>query len=230
MTITLVTGANKGIGFETTRRLIAEGHTVYLGARDPGRGQAAAEQLGAHWLPLDVTNDASVEAAAKQVEQDHGHLDVLVNNAGIATSGPLGDVTADAIRSIYEVNVFGVVRVTHAFLPLLERSAHPVIVNVSSSLGSISLALDPDSFESAWNGLEYPSSKAALNMLTAQYAKAYPGFRINVVNPGFTATDLNGHRGTQTVKQGAEIIVRMATVRPDGPTATFADEAGPLPW
>ncbi|MFJ5212562.1 SDR family oxidoreductase [Streptomyces nigra] len=235
MTTTLITGANKGLGFETARRLVEAGHTVYVGARDTDRGRAAAERIGARFLLIDVTDDASVQAAAKTVEADGG-LDVLVNNAGIELRGPgnsvppAGDTTADEMRTVYETNVFGVVRVTHAFLPLLQRSPAPVVVNVSSGLASLAGLSDPDSPARFYQALAYPSSKTAVNMITVQYAKAFPGLRINAVEPGFTATDLNGRTGTQTVEEGAEIIVRMAQVGPDGPTGGYFDIDGPLPW
>jgi len=235
MTTTLITGANKGLGFETARRLVAAGHTVYVGSRDPERGRRAAERLGARLVVLDVTDDASVAAAAKAIEADGG-LDVLVNNAGIEArtddGGVVGaaDVTAEMMRHLFETNVFGVVRVTHAFLPLLQRSAAPVVVNVSSGLGSMARVTDPDSPAYAYPGVAYPASKTTVNMITAQYAKAFPDMRINCVEPGFTATDLNGHLGTQTVEEGAEIIVRMAQIGPDGPTGGYFDADGPVPW
>jgi NAD(P)-dependent dehydrogenase (short-subunit alcohol dehydrogenase family) len=140
------------------------------------------------------------------------------------------EVTADIMRTVFETNVFGMVRVTHAFLPLLRRSAAPVVVNVSSGLASLTRVTTPDTPTYAFPGVAYPASKTAVNMLTVQYAKAFPDIRINAVEPGFTATDLNGHTGTQTVEEGAEIIVRMAQLGPDGPTGGFVDEAGPLPW
>jgi NAD(P)-dependent dehydrogenase (short-subunit alcohol dehydrogenase family) len=231
MTTTLITGATKGLGLQTARRLIAAGHTVYLGARDPQRGKQVAADLGADMVLIDVTSDDSVEAAAALVREQAGQLDVLVNNAGIGggRKSP-GEVTAADMQAVYDTNVFGVVRVMHAFLPLLEASGTPVVVNVSSGLGSLAVTNDPARFESTLLGLAYPSSKAALNMLTSQYAKAYPAIKINAVDPGYTATDLNSHRGTQTIEQGAEIIVAMATVLPTGPTGTFTDRHGPVPW
>jgi NAD(P)-dependent dehydrogenase (short-subunit alcohol dehydrogenase family) len=235
MTTTLITGANKGLGYETARRLVAAGHTVYLGSRDAERGRAAAQRLGARLVHLDVTDDASVEAAAKTIEAEGG-LDVLVNNAGIemrtADNGIIGgaEVTADAMREVFETNVFGVVRVTHAFLPLLLRSPAAVIVNVSSGLASLARVTAPGTPPYAYPGVAYPASKAAVNMVTVQYAKAFPGIRVNAVEPGYTATDLNGRTGHQTVEQGAEIIVRMAQVGPDGPTGGFFDAEGRLPW
>jgi NAD(P)-dependent dehydrogenase (short-subunit alcohol dehydrogenase family) len=230
-TTTLITGANKGLGFETARRLAAAGHTVYLGARDARRGQEAAERLGARPLLLDVTSDASVAAAAALVREQAGRLDVLVNNAGIAgRMAPVGAVTAADLSTVYDTNVFGVVRVLHAFLPLLEAAAAPVVVNVSSGLGSLAVTTDPGRMESTIPALAYASSKTALNMLTSQYAKAYPAMRINAVDPGYTATDLNGHSGTQTVEEGAEVIVRMAMIGPGGPTGGYFDVSGPVPW
>ncbi|MEU0966835.1 SDR family oxidoreductase [Streptomyces sp. NPDC005917] len=235
MTTTLITGANKGIGHETARQLIAAGHTVYVGARDAERGRRAAEELGARFVLLDVTDDATVDAAAKTIEADGG-LDVLINNAGIETRNadngvPTAEtVTADQMRTTFETNVFGVVRVLHAFLPLLQRSAAPVVVNVSSGLASLTALSDPKHFAHFYPGIAYPTSKAAVNMLTVQFAKAFPAMRINSVEPGFTKTDLNGNTGTQTVAQGAEIIVRMAQLGPDGPTGGYFDVNGRLPW
>jgi NAD(P)-dependent dehydrogenase (short-subunit alcohol dehydrogenase family) len=235
MTTTLITGANKGLGFETARRLIAVGHTVYIGSRDPERGRRAAEQLGARTVQLDVTNDASVAAAAKTIEADGG-LDVLVNNAGIEgrteDNSVIGaaDVTAEMMRQVFETNVFGTVRVTHAFLPLLQRSASPVVVNLSSGLASLTRVTTADTPTHAYPGVAYPASKTAVNMITVQYAKAFPNMRINAVEPGYTKTDLNGNTGIQTVEQGAEIIVRMAQAGPDGPTGGYFDAEGPLPW
>ncbi|MGW2509740.1 SDR family oxidoreductase [Streptomyces scopuliridis] len=230
MTTTLITGANKGLGFETARRLIAAGHTVYVGSRDPERGRRAAERLGARMVVIDVTDDASVDAAARTIEADGG-LDVLVNNAGIEGNAVgAAEVTADTLRPLFDTNVFGVVRVTHAFLPLLRRSAAPVVVNVSSGLASKTLVSAVGTPTYAYPGVAYPASKAALNMVTVQYAKALPEMRINAVEPGYTATDLNKHSGTQTVEDGAEIIVRMAQVGPDGPTGGYFDVEGPLPW
>jgi NAD(P)-dependent dehydrogenase (short-subunit alcohol dehydrogenase family) len=231
MTTTLITGATKGLGLEAARRLVAAGHTVYLGARDEHRGQEAASRVGGRPVRLDVTRDDCVEAAAALIRGEAGHLDVLVNNAGI-TGGrkPPGETTAADLLAVYDTNVFGVVRVTRAFLPLLAESSAPVIVNVSSGMGSLAITTDPARFESTLVGLPYQSSKSALNMLTTQYAKAYPAMRINVVDPGYTATDLNGHRGTQTVEEGAEIIVRMASIGADGPTGGYFSAAGPVPW
>jgi len=235
MTATLITGANKGLGFETARRLIAAGHTVYIGSRDAERGRRTAEQLGARAVQLDVTDDASVAAAVQAIEASGG-LDVLVNNAGIEERGDnnvvIGpaDLTADLMRQTFETNVFGTVRVLHAFLPLLQRSAAPVVVNVSSGLASLTRVTTPGTPGYAYPGVAYPASKTAVNMITVQYAKAFPNMRINAVEPGFTKTDLNGNTGIQTVEQGAEIIVRMAQVGPDDPTCGYFDAEGPIPW
>ena len=235
MTTILVTGANKGLGYETARQLIAAGHTVYLGCRDSQRGQAAAQQLGARLVQLDVTDDASVAAAVRVIE-GLGGLDVLVNNAGVEGRGEhnsiIGaeEVTADMVREVFDTNVFGVVRVTHAFLPLLHRSSHPVVVNVSSSLGSLSMAESPDSPVYHYPGVAYPASKAALNMITVRFANQLPNFRINAVEPGYTDTDLNGHTGTQTVEEGARIIVEMAQTTANGPTGGYFSAHGPVPW
>jgi NAD(P)-dependent dehydrogenase (short-subunit alcohol dehydrogenase family) len=235
MTTTLITGANKGLGFETARRLIEAGHTVYVGSRDGERGSRAASLLGARLVLIDVTDEVSVAAAAKSVEADGG-LDVLVNNAGIEERTPDGGVTgpagttADLMRTVFDTNLFGMVRVTHAFLPLLLRSAAPVVVNVSSGLGSLTVMSTPGTPAYPYPGVAYPASKAAVNMVTVQFAKAFPGMRINAVEPGFTATDLNLNTGTQTVEEGAEVIVRMARLGPDGPTGGYFHAAGPLPW
>jgi NAD(P)-dependent dehydrogenase (short-subunit alcohol dehydrogenase family) len=230
MTTTLITGANKGLGHEAARRLIAAGHDVWAAARDEPRGRAAAEELGARFVSLDVTDDASVAAAVERVAAAGG-LDVLINNAGIVgarTTVP--ETTADHVAEVFATNVLGVVRVTHAFLPLLERSPNPVVVNVSSGMGSFAITTDPDRVESTLIGLAYPASKAAVTMLTTQYAKALPHMRVNAVDPGYTATDLNDHSGTQTVAEGTDAIVRMAQLDASGPTGTFVDRHGVVPW
>jgi NAD(P)-dependent dehydrogenase (short-subunit alcohol dehydrogenase family) len=230
MTKTLITGANRGLGREVARRLLADGHDVWLAARDPARGEAAAQELGGRFVALDVTDDASVASAVERVAAAGG-LDVLVNNAGIlGRRKPVPEMTADDLRLVFDTNVFGIVRVTRAFLALLERSAHPVIVNVSSGMGSLAVTTDRSRFESTLISLAYPASKAAVNMLTTQYAKAFPQMRINAVDPGYTATDFNDHRGTKPVEQGAEAIVRMAKLNGSGPTGTFVDEDGVVPW
>jgi NAD(P)-dependent dehydrogenase (short-subunit alcohol dehydrogenase family) len=231
MTTTLITGANKGLGHESARRLVEAGHDVWIGARDAAAGQAAADTLGARFVALDVTDDASVAAAVQTIRDAGTGLDVLVNNAGII--GPraqLRDTTADHVAEVYATNVFGVVRVTQAFLPLLEASESPVIVNVASGLGSLAVTNDPDRVENTIISLGYPTSKTAVVALTDMYARALPGFRVNAVDPGYTATDLNGHSGHQSVTEGTDAIVAMAQVGPDGPTATFVDRDGDVPW
>jgi NAD(P)-dependent dehydrogenase (short-subunit alcohol dehydrogenase family) len=234
MTTALVTGANKGLGKETVRRLAAEGWTVYLGARDPEAGRAAVEELAAgggdvRLMSIDVTSDDSV-AAAVELLRPLGALDVLVNNAGIvgARIPPLETGPAHFL-ACFGVNLLGPVRVTRAMLPLLSLSEHPCIVMVSSGMGSMTVTSDPERLESGIISLVYPSSKAALNMVTTQYAKALPHFRINAVDPGYTAADLNEHRG-HSIEEGASIIVEMAHVAPDGPTGGFFSAAGPVPW
>jgi NAD(P)-dependent dehydrogenase (short-subunit alcohol dehydrogenase family) len=230
MPTTLITGANRGLGLEAARRLIAAGHDVWVAARDAERGREAADALGARFVQLDVTDDASVAAAAAHIDAEGG-LDVLVNNAGIGGARkPVGEMTPDDVGIVLATNVLGVIRVTQAFVPILERSEHPVVVNVSSGMGSLAVTSDPARLESTLVSLGYPTSKAALNMLTTQYAKALPRFRVNAVDPGYTATDFNDHRGTQSLEEGTDAIVAMASVEPDGPTGTFVDRAGVVPW
>ena len=228
MTVTLVTGANKGLGRETARRLIKEGHTVYLGARSVEQGQAAASELGGQFVQLDVTDDASVQAAMRVIEEREGHLDVLVNNAGISASA---DVSGPVALKVFDTNVIGVIRVTQAALPLLRKSDHPVVVNVSSALGSFWAVTNPERRQFHYPAIIYGSSKAAVSMLTVQYAKALPEIKFNAVEPGFTATDLTPVSGAgQPVEKGAEVIVRMATIGKDGPTSTFQEGESELPW
>jgi len=227
MSTILITGANRGLGYEAARRLLDDGHDVWIGARDPVRGRAAAEELGARFVELDVLLDASVAAAAETV----GELDVLINNAGILGGRvAVPDVEPRDIAQVFETNVYGLVRVTRAFLPALRRSESPVIVNVSSGMGSLTVTSDPQRVESTFASLPYPASKSAVNMLTSQYAKALPGIRVNSVDPGYTATDFNGHSGPQTVTEGTDAIVAMATIGPDGPSGTFTDRQGAVPW
>jgi NAD(P)-dependent dehydrogenase (short-subunit alcohol dehydrogenase family) len=228
MTTTLITGATRGLGRETAHRLIGLGHVVYLGARDAAAGRTAADDLGARVLQLDVTDDTSVRAAADRLATEAGALDVLINNAGIAgEQRPPADATLDDMTHVFDTNVLGPARVLKAFAPLLEASTAPVVVDVSSAVGSLTRNSDP---AATWNMLAYPMSKAALNMLTIQYAKAYPRWRVNAVTPGLTATDFtHGQRGW-SVQEGARIIVRMATMGTDGPTGTFVDDTGTIPW
>lgn len=236
MTTILITGANKGLGLETARQLAAAGHIVYLGCRDLRRARSAAATIGGRAVQLDVTDGASVAAAARSIAGDGG-LDVLVNNAGIApewradgTVAGASEVTAELMDTTFATNVIGAVRTLHAFLPLLMQSGSPVVVNVSSGLASLSHATTPGAPGYAYPGVAYPASKTALNMVTVQFAKAFPGMRINAVEPGFTATDLNNGSGLQTVGQGAEIIATMARIGPEGPTGGYFSTAGRLEW
>ncbi len=230
MTTTLITGGNRGLGYEVARRLIDAGQAVWIGARDASGGQQAADRLGARFVPLDVTDDASVEAAVARMQAQVGHLDVLINNAGILgeVAAP-EDMTADQLRDVYETNVFGLVRVTHAFLPLLRKGTDPSVINVTSGMGSFTLTHDPARVESQYTLAAYGSSKSAVTMLTTQYAKTIPDVRFNAVDPGQTATEFTGHVG-QTVAEGAEAAVRVATLGPATPTGTVTDRVGVLPW
>jgi NAD(P)-dependent dehydrogenase (short-subunit alcohol dehydrogenase family) len=232
MTVSLVTGANRGLGRETARRLIEEGHTVYIGARSAERGRAAASELGARFVQLDVTDDASVAAAMKVIEDAEGRLDVLVNNAGIWDSIVGADgITGESAHAVFDTNVVGVVRVTQAALSLLHKSDNPVVVNVSSALGSFWAVTNPERRQSHNAFIVYGASKAAVSMLTVQYAKALPEIKFNAAEPGFTATDFNAaYPGGRPVEESAEVIVRMATIGKDGPTGTFQEDDHELPW
>lgn len=234
----LITGANKGIGVEIARGLGRLGYQVWVGSRDPDRGEAAVaglrdEGLDARALHLDVTDDASVAAAAAALATETDRLDALVNNAGISTGwGPPSEDTIANVRAIYEVNVFGAIRVTHAFLPLLKASRSPRIVMISSSLGSLAWASDFDAPMAHVNLLGYNSSKSALNAVTVAFAKELDplGFKVNAACPGYTATDLNQRQGHRTPEQGAAIGVRLATLPPDGPTGGFFNDDGVVAW
>ncbi|MGW1963500.1 SDR family NAD(P)-dependent oxidoreductase [Streptomyces sp. NPDC001935] len=231
MTTTFITGANKSLGYETARRLIEAGHTVLIGARDPERGRAAADALGARFVQIDVADDASVAAAAADIEAREGGIDVLINNAGVfGTHSPADQITAADASEVFEVNVVGIVRVTHAFLPLLRKSASPVIVNVSSGMGSFAATHDAERVESKNLAPLYTASKAAVTMLTTQYAKSWPDVKVNAADPGYTATDFNGHSGPQTVTEGTDAIVELASIGSDGPTGTFRDRHGEMAW
>ena len=230
-TITFITGANKGLGYETARRLAELGHTVIVGARDAARGHAAADALGARFVPIDVTDDASVKRAVADVQAHEGRVDTLVNNAGIiGAHGPAPELSGADAELVFGTNVISVVRVTSAFLPLLERSDAPAVINVSSGMGSFALTHDPERVESKITSPLYTASKAAVTMLTTQYAKAIPGVRFNAADPGYTATDLNGHRGLQTVAEGTDAIVALATEDPSAGTGRFIDRCGPVAW
>ncbi|MGZ4474931.1 MAG: SDR family NAD(P)-dependent oxidoreductase [Nocardioides sp.] len=235
--IALVTGANKGIGYEIAAGLARRGFRVGVGARDAGRREDAVSKLRAEGLdvfgvPLDVTDDASVAAAASQLEEEGG-LDVLVNNAAITGGMPQEPtrVSAEQVLAVVDTNVVGVIRVTNAMLPLLRRSASPRIVNVSSTVGSLTLqtaqaeAVGPIS-------AAYSPTKSYLNAITIQYAKelADTGILINAGCPGYVATDLNNHQGVRTPEQGAAIFLELATLPDGGPSGTFRDETGIQPW
>jgi NAD(P)-dependent dehydrogenase (short-subunit alcohol dehydrogenase family) len=246
--VALVTGANKGIGRGVAARLAELGMTVLVGARDPGRGEEAAAELRAaggdvHAVALDVTDQAGVREVAKLVEERFGRLDVLVNNAGITGSGQVSPqdahdqvpsaVELELVREVFETNVFGVIAVTNAVLPLLRRSPAPRVVNVSSHAASLTLTGDPDGpFAALLPSAAYSPSKSALNALTVQYANELrgDGILVNAVAPGYVDTDSNNHTGFLTVAQGAAVVVRLATLGADGPTAGFFGEDGPLPW
>lgn len=227
MNVTLITGANKGIGLETARQLVELGHQVYVGARDVARGEAAARTIGARFVQLDVTDEASVRAALATVEEAEGRLDVLVHNAGIletALNGPA------AVRS-FDTNAVGIVRVTEAAMPLLRRSEDANVVTVSSSAGSFWAVTNPERVEHDLPLALYSASKAAATMLTLQYAKLHPDIRFNAVEPGPTATDMTAEFGIgRPVEESARVVVRLATLGPGGPTGTLQDEAGVLPW
>ncbi|URL59731.1 SDR family oxidoreductase [Luteibacter flocculans] len=236
--ITLITGANKGIGLEVARQLGKAGHRVLLGARDAGRAQAAADRLrgegvDARIVAIDLDDPASVAAAVADVERHEGRLDVLVNNAAVVdpADGPAGTADPAAVRRIFDTNFFGSIAVTQGFLPLLRKSAAGRIINVSSGLGSIALNADPKWEYAAVKLLGYNGSKAALNLFTVLLAAELEGegIRVHAVNPGYTATDLNGNSGHQTVAEGAQEIVRLARLD-GGPTGTFTNKDGPDPW
>ena len=231
MTTTLITGGNKGLGYEAARRLHESGQHVIIGARDAARGQQAAEQLGVDWITLDVTSDKSVASAAAELRDRIGSLDILINNAGVAGRLLAPEaVDGPELLAILDTNTIGVVRMVHAFLPLLRESAAPVILNVSSGLGSFDVRSDKSRIENTVPSLGYSASKAALNMLTSIYAQFLPDLRMNVVDSGYTATDLIGHSGPQTVSEGTDAIVAMASIGKDGPTGTFSDRHGTVRW
>ncbi|WP_399087270.1 SDR family oxidoreductase [Streptomyces sp. BBFR2] len=237
-TTALVTGANKGIGYEIAAALGALGWRVGVGARDTGRCEAAVARLraagaDAFGVPLDVTDDASVTAAARTVEETAGRLDVLVNNAGITGGTPQNPTAVDpaTVRAVVETNVIGVIRTTNAMLPLLRRAASPRIVNMSSGTGSLTRQRTPGA-DTGPIAVAYAPSKTFLNAVTVQYAKELSGtgILINAACPGFCATDLNGFRGVRPAWQGAAIAVRLATLPDDGPSGGFFEDAGEVPW
>ena len=244
--VALVTGANKGIGLQIAKDLASHGFRVLVGSRSLENGEAAARSIGAeaHALQLDVTDAASIAAAAERVREEFGRLDVLVNNAGIShaskpgtpfeqiiKSNSLATAPLDDVRKVWETNVFGVIAVTQAMLPLLREAPAARIVNVGSDGGSLTLNSNPDNPHRAMFG-NYSASKSAAHAVTFAFAMALEptGIKVNTASPGFTATDLNGFNGTRTVEQGAREPVRLALLGADGPTGTFSDEDGPLPW
>jgi NAD(P)-dependent dehydrogenase (short-subunit alcohol dehydrogenase family) len=228
MTVTLITGANKGLGYETTRQLIELGQTVYIGARSAERGEVAAAELGAKFVQLDVTDDASVQTALGTIDEREGYLDVLINNAGIS---PMADVSGPVALEVFDTNAIGLIRVTQAALPLLEKSENPVVINVSSALGSFWAVTNPERRQFHFPSIMYGASKAAVSMLTVQYAKTFPDIKFNAVEPGFTATELTPFSGAgQPVEVGARVIVRMATMAKDGPSGTFWEGEAELGW
>ncbi|MBA8924230.1 NAD(P)-dependent dehydrogenase (short-subunit alcohol dehydrogenase family) [Kutzneria viridogrisea] len=236
-TIALVTGANKGIGLATVRQLVERGLTVLLGSRDLEGGERAAREVGARPVQLDITDDRSVRNAAEFIGSEFGRLDVLVNNAGLLVRKPALEVSAEDMRAEFETNVFGLVRVVHAMLPLLRLSAAARIVNVSSDSSLFSKTTDPGSmFAQSHDSFVYSATKAAVNMLTVKYANAFladPALRhikVNAVTPGYVATDLNNFAGVRTTDVGARVSVHWATVDGDAPTGGFFEEDGPIPW
>jgi NAD(P)-dependent dehydrogenase (short-subunit alcohol dehydrogenase family) len=246
--VALVTGANKGIGLQIAKDLAARGLTVLVGSRNLERGEAAARSVGAdaRALQLDVTNQASIAAAAERIRNELGRLDVLVNNAGIShhaerpgmsfeemlAAGRPSVVPRAEVRAVFETNVFGLIAVTQAMLPLLREARAGRIVNVSSEVGSLTKQTDPSNPHRSIKSVSYVPSKTAVNAITVQFANELETTRIkvNAACPGFTATDLNDFRGTRTVEQGAREAVRLALLDANGPTGTFSNEDGPLPW
>lgn len=237
--VALVTGANKGIGFATAVGLGRRGITVLVGARDERRGKEAVSRLhhdgvDARVLLLDVTDDSSVGAAAREVESGIGRLDILVNNAALkleVAPSPPSQCSLTMVRETFETNVFGSIRVLLAMLPLLRRSDAPRIVNVSSGLGSLTLATTEGTKHSERPLLSYNPSKAALNSITVQFANELRGtpFKVNAADPGYTNTDMTGS-GDRGPDAGAAIVIELATLPADGPTGKFFNEQGELPW
>ena len=237
--IALITGANKGIGYEVARQLGREGITVLIGARNPQLGEAAAAKLkvdgaDAHFIELDVTRLETIAKAAERIRAERGRLDILINNAGVVDKGdgPPSVADLDAVRRVLDVNFFGVLAVTQAMLPLVRRAASGRIVMVSSGLGSLTWNADPNWPFAVIKPLGYNGSKAILNMLTVQLAwelRDTP-VKVNTVNPGYTATDLNGNSGTQTIEEGAAETVRQSLVPDDAPTGGFFETGGVVPW
>ena len=244
--VALVTGANKGIGLQIAKDLAAHGFTALVGSRNLENGEAAAKSIGAaaHAVQFDVTDQASIAAAAERIRNEFGRLDVLVNNAAVSHTGKPGTTleelmksnrasvaSLDEVRAVYETNVFGVLAVTQAVLPLLREAPAGRIVNVSSGVGSLTLNSDPTFPYRAGFGVGYAASKTALNAITLSFAIELEStnIKVNAASPGFTATALNNFEGTDTVEQGARNPVRVA-LEENGPTGTFTGPDGPLPW
>ena len=232
--VALVTGANKGIGLAIASQLAAKGLTVLVGARDAARGEVAVQSIAgdARAWSLDVTSADSIAAAFTRIERELGRLDVLVNNAGIATFGAPSQARIEDVRAVFETNVLGVIAVTQAMLPLLLDAPAGRIVNVSTRLASIAAITAPTFPMRGIGGVAYGPSKSALNAVTVAFAQELEGTRVkvNAACPGHTATDLNGHNGSRTVEEAAREPVRLALLGTDGPTGTFSNEAGQLPW
>ncbi|WP_407571762.1 SDR family oxidoreductase [Deinococcus altitudinis] len=236
--VALITGANKGIGLEIARQLAQLDFTVLIGARDAQRGEAAAdllraEGLDAHALVLDVTDTASVQVAAAQLGERFGRLDVLVNNAGVSLDDmPPSTVLMEVLRTTFETNVFGVVQVTQALLPLLRATPAARIVNMGSAMGSLTLTSDLNNIRSGYWLLAYASSKSALHAVTVQFANELreTGIKVNAADPGYVATDMTGQQGFNSLQDGALPAVRLATLPGDGPTAGLFSIDGPVPW
>lgn len=239
MKTVLITGANKGIGFETAKQLAQSGYFVYAGSRDKAKGEEAVKRLNdlgisnAAFIELDVTNIDSIEKAKHALESKIGSLDVLINNAGISGGQPqnLSSIKMDDLRKVFDTNFFGAVQTTQQFIQLLKKSKSPRIVNVSSGLGS--LTIHSDTQNSNYKIYDaYSCSKTALNAFTVMLANEFRGtnFKINSITPGYTATDLNNFKGTQTVEHAAKIIVKYATLDNGGPTGKFLKEDGEVDW
>lgn len=227
MTVTLITGANRGIGYETARQLVDDGHVVYIGSRSADRGERAARAIGARYVRLDVTDDSSVTHALTTIDAAEGRLDVLVHNAGILETELSG---AAALRS-FDTNVVGILRVTEAALPLLRKSSNPNVVTLSSSAGSFWAVTHPERPEFGLSVPLYSASKAAATMLTVQYAKAHPDIKFNALEPGTAATDMTAAFGIgRPAQESARVVARLAGLGADGPTGTFQDEEGELKW
>ena len=247
--VALVTGANQGIGLQIAKDLVAHGLTVLVGSRSLERGEAAARTIDgdARALQLDVTDKASIAAAAERIRKELGRLDVLINNAAISNTRRRPDetieeyvkstrpsnVSLDEVRAVWETNVFGVLAVYQAMLPLLREAPAARIVNLSSGVGSLTMNSDPAYSYRGLFGPVYPASKTALNAMTLAMAIELEqlGIKVNAVSPGFTKTNLNNYAGTETVEEGAAEAVRVALLGPDGPTGTFTHaKLGTLPW